>query len=240
MNEAATHPEGRPAERPLLAPLWHTTALIAIFVAIAATGAYLQMNARPGHQLVAHRGSVLPLYLSLIAAEWGLVRFVAVGLKRSRTRLRDVIGGRWTNAKEIVRDALIALAVWAAWIGAEALANRLLPPDAAKGISTLLPRGSAEGAAWSLLSLSAGFCEEVVFRGYLQRQFGALTGRAFPAILLQAVVFGVSHGYQGPRNAVTISVLGAVYGALAHWRKSLRPGMVLHAWMDIFGGLVRI
>jgi hypothetical protein len=28
-------------------------------------------------------------------------------------------------------------------------------------------------------------------------------------------------------------VLGILLGILAHWRKSLRPGMIAHAWGDI-------
>jgi hypothetical protein len=32
--------------------------------------------------------------------------------------------------------------------------------------------------------------------------------------------------------------LGLLYGLLAWWRKSLRPGIVAHAWSDIFGGWI--
>ena len=56
-------------------------------------------------------------------------------------------------------------------------------------------------------------------------------------MIAQALVFGVAHGYQGVRDVVTITVLGAALGGLALWRKSLRPGMIAHAWMDIIGGL---
>jgi membrane protease YdiL (CAAX protease family) len=86
--------------------------------------------------------------------------------------------------------------------------------------------------------LSAGFCEEVVFRGYLQRQFQALWGNTALAITAQAVIFGISHGYQGLRNVVVITVFGALFGILAHWRRSLAPGIAAHAWTDIVAGLI--
>lgn len=35
-------------------------------------------------------------------------------------------------------------------------------------------------------------------------------------------------------------VPGALYGSLALWRKSLRPGMMAHAWSDILSGTFRI
>jgi membrane protease YdiL (CAAX protease family) len=223
---------------PLVAPVWHTAVLLLILFGIAAYGAYAQATSHASHQLVQHRGSALPLYLSLIAAEWGLLRFVVYGgLRRTNTSLRDLIGARWGGWRDVLRDVAIALLAWAGWSAVETLAAHALGPDSAKGIATLLPRSVPEIAVWVLLSLSAGFCEEVVFRGYLQRQFHALSGNAFLALVAQAVVFGVSHGYQGLRNVVVISVFGIVYGVLASWRRSLRPGMVLHAWTDVIGGL---
>lgn len=236
MNETAVSPVA--GKRRLLAPLWHTAVLILVLLALAAYGAFMQRHAPPGPQLVEPRGSALPLYLSLIAAEWGLLRFVLVwGLKRNGTRLRDLLGQRWSSWKDVARDVVIALAVWAVWTFAEVHAYRMLGSDTAKDISALLPRGPIEIAVWVALSMTAGFCEEAIFRGYLQQQFLALTGSAPLAILVQAVIFGVSHGYQGLRNVIVIAILGILYGALALWRKSLKPGMVLHGWTDIFSGV---
>jgi len=223
---------------PLLAPVWHTAILIVILLAIGAYGAFAQATSHGEHQLVGHRASAIPLYLSLIAAEWGLFRFVVMGgLRRTGTRLRDLLGTRWRGWRDVVRDLLIALVSGVVWRAATIVAGRFLGPDSAKGIDTLLPRGPAEITAWVLLSLSAGFCEEVVFRGYLQRQFHALTGSAFIALVAQAIVFGVSHGYQGLRNVIAISIFALLFGGLASWRKSLAPGIILHAWTDIVGGL---
>ena len=85
-----------------------------------------------------------------------------------------------------------------------------------------------------LVALSAGFCEELVFRGYFQRQFHALTGSAAAAVGLQALVFGVGHFYEGAWAVAQITAYGLLFGLLAAWRKSLRPGMLAHAWSDIF------
>jgi len=225
-------------ERRLLAPLWHTALLITILLALAAYGAMAQRHAPPGDQLVVRTGSALPLYLSLIAAQWLLLRLVtATGLRRTGTRLRDLLGERWGSWKDVARDVAIALVVWAAWGGLEVVASKFLGADSAKDISALLPRGPAEVGVWILLSMTAGFCEETIFRGYLQQQFLALTGSAPVAVLIQGVIFGVSHGYQGLRNVITITVFGILFGAIALWRRSLKPGMILHAWTDIFSGI---
>jgi len=49
----------------------------------------------------------------------------------------------------------------------------------------------------------------------------------------QGVLFGVGHWYQGGKMVIVITVLGVLFGIFAQWRKSLRPGMIAHAWGDI-------
>src|SRR5450432_651215 len=58
------------------------------------------------------------------------------------------------------------------------------------------------------------------------------------AVVLQALVFGAGNAYQGAKQVVVISVLGALYGVLAAWRKNLRPGMIAHTLSDVVGGLL--
>jgi len=42
----------------------------------------------------------------------------------------------------------------------------------------------------------------------------------------------------GLTQMVVICVSGILFGLLALWRNSLRPGMLAHAWADIFGGIL--
>ncbi len=119
------------------------------------------------------------------------------------------------------------------------VAGYLLPLGALLGvghaasISPLAPRGIAEATLW--VSISAGISEELVFRGYLQRQLTAFTGRTSVATFLQVAVFGIAHGYQSISSCLTIAIYGALFTLLALWRKSLRPGMIAHAGTDIVG-----
>ncbi len=66
----------------------------------------------------------------------------------------------------------------------------------------------------------------------------ALTKSAPAGILLSAAAFGAAHMYQGFRRATLIGLLGAMLGILAYWRRSVRPGMIAHAWQDSLGGVV--
>ena len=94
-----------------------------------------------------------------------------------------------------------------------------------------------ESILWLALSISAGICEEAVYRGYLQRQLMAITTSVPAGIALSAVAFGLAHSYQGWRGAVRVGVGGALLGILAYWRKSMRPGMMAHAFGDGFAGV---
>jgi membrane protease YdiL (CAAX protease family) len=101
----------------------------------------------------------------------------------------------------------------------------------------LAPQSRVEIILWMLVALTAGFCEETIFRGYLQRQFLALSGKPILGILLSAAAFGVAHAYQGAKRAFILGVYGAMFGILAHRRHSLRPGIMTHAWQDALSGL---
>ena len=224
-----------------VAPWWHTALLIAFFVLMAAGGAALQYRAGAHPNLVDHRPNVALLYISLIAGEAGLLYYIwKGGLRRSKITLLQLAGGTRASVRELFVDALLALGVWMLWKGASYLLGVLTGRHAhAASISPLAPHGLGEAVLWVLLSISAGISEEFVFRGYLQRQLTAFTGSTSLALFLQASIFGIAHGYQGFQTCLAIALYGALFTVLALWRKSLRPGMIAHAWTDIAGGLLR-
>ena len=103
----------------------------------------------------------------------------------------------------------------------------------------MLPQSLPEILIWIALSISSGVCEEMAFRGFLQRQLHALSGNIVVAILVQGAVFGLGHAYQGWKNVVVIGVLGVLFGALAAWRRNLRTNMIVHSWADVWSGWLR-
>jgi len=234
MTEGSDPPFG-PKRGGLVAPVWHTVLLVSIFLGITIAGALFQRHAQSSSGALQQHPNVVPLYLSLIAVEWLLVCGVWAGIRSRGVRLVDLIGGRWHSAKDILIDIVLAVVVWILWLGVQAGVSRMVPSHA-KSVSTLLPQNMLEVVLWIATSLSAGFCEEVAFRGYFQKQFEAMTGSSAAGVTLQAILFGISHGYQGLQAIVMIILFGFLFGILAFWRKSLRPGMILHAWTDIYAG----
>jgi len=219
----------------LIAPVWHTIVFIGIFVGLSVVGGFFQHAVDQQPQAAAPRGSAVPGYISVVFSEWLLVLYVRMGVHKRGVRLRDLVGGRWATPKEVMIDIALGAGLWALWIG---LMNPHILGGGTNAAQGLLPRGILERLAWIPLALSAGFCEELAFRGYLQKQFQAIIGSATWAVLIQAIVFGVGHLYEGLGAVGRITLFGVLFGLLAGWRKSLRPGMIAHAWSDIFGVII--
>jgi len=227
--------DSRSSPRPLIAPMWHTIVFIAIFVGLSVMGGFFQHGVKQQQQTTMPRGSAVPGYISVVVMEWLLVLYVRMGVHKRGMRLRDLVDGRWATSRDVIKDITLGAGLWAVWL---ALMNAHLLGGGTNAAQGLLPRGILERLVWVPVALSAGFCEEVAFRGYLQKQFHAITGGAGWAILFQAIVFGVGHLYEGVGAVARITLFGLLFGLLALWRKSLRPGMIAHAWSDIFGVII--
>ncbi|HTR64391.1 MAG TPA: type II CAAX endopeptidase family protein [Terriglobales bacterium] len=178
-------------------------------------------------------------YLLTLLVEWLVFAVVVVGVRRSDASLGAVLGERWRSFRQVLRDVGIAALFWmVSGVLLFLLAWLLRVGAIERRVNFMLPHGGVEIALWLALSVTAGICEETIFRGYLQRQFIALTRNVPAGILISAAAFGAAHAYQGFRMTMLIGLYGAMFGILAHWRGSVRPGMIAHAWQDSFSGVL--
>ena len=219
----------------LLAPGWHTAIIIGVLLLVS-------LNGMGDQHPLATAGSRLPQYFVTMTWEWILVGFVWLGI-RKRMRLRDLIGGRWDNWEDFFLDIVYAAAFWGCALFVLGASAKLMHLDQGgkmesmrRSLGFLTPGTKLELAVWFCVSTTAGICEEIIFRGYLQRQFAGITKSMLAGVLISALVFGASHGYEGLARMVLITIYGLMFGLLAWWRKSLRPGMIAHAWHDALSG----
>jgi uncharacterized protein len=179
------------------------------------------------------------LYVLTLFFEWLLFVLVVAGVRHSGAPVPLVLGDRWHSVRQVLRDIGIAAAFWIVSAGILFVLAWLLRVAAlGRKMDFILPHGGVEISIWIALSITAGICEEAIFRGYLQRQFIALTKNVPSGILLSAAAFGAAHAYQGFRKVILIGLYGAMFGILAHWRGSVRPGMIAHAWQDSLNGVL--
>ncbi len=184
----------------------------------------------------ARNDSRVSLYLTLIGIELLLLWFVSAGVRARGNSIRDLIGERWRVALDPVRDLIVAF-VFSILLGYIKLFLLYWLGHWRSNTVFLLPTTRLDSTAWCLVAITAGVCEELVYRGYLLRQLWNVS-RSLPlAIFLQAVVFGSGHIYQGWQPAVVTVIYGLALGLLAAWRRSIIPGAIAHAALDVIGGL---
>jgi len=106
--------------------------------------------------------------------------------------------------------------------------------DTGEGAGQSLPRTKKEKWLFSFMCLSAGICEEVIFRGFL----AFLLQMIFPGIpillvvLITCVIFGFFHIYQGLQGVIKTGLFGALLMCLVLVTDSLIPAMLLHFSLD--------
>ena len=211
----------------------HTVFLLFVLAGWAVWGYLGAQHARAGS--TPHRAAT---YVLTCAWEWLVVGYIAWGARKHGSSLGEIIGPRWKSFVNFLTDWGISIAFWFVAITILAITAQLLHMTKnLENTKFLLPQSSLEVFLWILTSITAGICEEIIFRGYFQKQFLAWTSNAPAAILLSAIAFGGGHVYQSGKAAVVITVYGILFGVLVHYRKNLRPAMMAHAWHDTISGL---
>ena len=85
--------------------------------------------------------------------------------------------------------------------------------------------------------VSAAFGEEILFRGYLMRQFTKFFGDSRVSLVINIVLFGVIfgwlHAYQGISGQIVTGIVGSLFAIIFHVRKhDLWFNVALHGFLD--------
>jgi len=184
----------------------------------------------------------LTLYASTVAFQW-----LAVAVVLWRTSTHHIPLTRLGIA--VPRPALTAIV--SIVLAALVLANQLVSlrrlathPAEAKGVLPQLalkifPQDSIERLAFFAVVVTVAVCEELIYRGFVQRVFEDWSGGLIIAgILGSAIMFGLAHLYQGPRGLITTFVVGLLFAAIRAWTGSLLAPLIAHFVADITAGLL--
>jgi membrane protease YdiL (CAAX protease family) len=86
-----------------------------------------------------------------------------------------------------------------------------------------------------LVVVSAGFTEEILFRGYAVERTTELTGRRWLGALVPVIVFGAIHApFWGVAHAVVAGLEGLLLTVVYLWRRNLWTNITAHALLDGF------
>jgi len=216
----------------------HLLALtLAVFFPIrAATFGYRRLALAPEPRVFEVRGS---LYRQALLIQWGLVALVAaIWIARGRTA--DSLGLVISRSPQFLgMTAVTVIAIVLLMVQNRRGQNdpEVLGAVMKKlvHVERMLPRTPAELGMFKALSLTAGFCEELLYRGFLM-WYVTHWLPLVPGLLVVALLFGFGHSYQGVRGVVTTALVGVLLGLVYLVAGSLLPAMLLHAAGDLHSG----
>lgn len=106
-------------------------------------------------------------------------------------------------------------------------------------LSFIIPHTPRERRLFDAVSVTAGICEEILYRGYAVAYLMAAFGAPFwVAGLLSSLVFGFAHIYQGAAGVPRTALVGLMFFVLYGLTGSLWAPMIAHAVMDITSGRI--
>jgi membrane protease YdiL (CAAX protease family) len=182
----------------------------------------------------------LALYASTIAFQWFAVAVVAwrawahgftasqLGLTiqgRTRIFVSAIVGAgtiaalQWLNLRRVGRLSVEARGPL------QALAERILPQSTVE----LLP--------YLALAVTAGLCEEFLYRGFAMAVLVRVGLQAWAVVLLSSALFGLAHSYQGRGGIVMTFLIGLILGASRMAYNSLIPAIFWHTAVDVVAGM---
>jgi membrane protease YdiL (CAAX protease family) len=209
---------------------------VALIVTVALTGLAVRVAAGPSPG-VAPGSRVGLVYLPTLVVQWALVFYVCrVG--RPQSVLKQLLGHPWNTSRRACVDGAIAISTFVFIHAVESFWPHSFATRQSASLLVALPQTATEQLVWIAVAVSVGFAEEVVYRGYLLAQLSAFTGSTAAGVVLQATLFGLAHSDQGVSAAIRIAIYGIGFAVVALARRSLLPGIVSHAAIDIVSGVV--
>jgi membrane protease YdiL (CAAX protease family) len=189
-------------------------------------------------------GKKIKFYGKIVAASWvcAVVAVLTVGVLTVSTIHkvpREIswldAGSRGAAVMEGITAGMLIVIMLPAILALWSQKIRSKAGKAAKRLAFLLPSSIRERRWWWLVCLTAGICEEVVYRGFLLHYFHTLPFHLSLtwAMVVSSVIFGIGHLYQGVAGGVQTAVIGFVFAAMYVMTGSLLIPIVVHAVMDL-------
>jgi membrane protease YdiL (CAAX protease family) len=182
----------------------------------------------------------LSLYASTIAFQW--VAVVVAGWRawaHGFTSLElGLVVSDWVPilALSILGTAAIMSLQWLNLRRMGRSASRFRAPLLAVA-ERILPQSRIELIPFFALAVTAGVCEEFLYRGFAMAAFLRWGLPAWIAVVASSVLFGLAHLYQGRGGLAATTILGLLFGVTRITVVSLIPVTFWHIGVDMIAGI---
>lgn len=180
-------------------------------------------------------------YIEGIILLWTPVLFLSVHLIFSELTLSD-IGLSWTSHWQSLTSLSLLIVITLYFIYSlftlenDEKAKRSLV-EQMSSLAWFMPKNKKQLAIFTLgLSVAAGVCEELIFRGYLLQALTEHVGLTF-AVLISSALFGLCHLYQGFFHVIRTFVIGIIFCLIYIFSETLIIPIILHVIVDIYGAI---
>jgi uncharacterized protein len=183
----------------------------------------------------------LSLYASTLAFQW-----IAAGVVLWRTSAHEIPASQLGLAipnPALVVTVSVALTAFILLNQIMGLRRLVAQPEKIQGILPqlalkLFPQDDVERLAFFALVATVALCEELIYRGFVQRVFQDWSrDSAIVAIIGSAVFFAFAHLYQGRRGLVSTLTIGIIFSSMRAWTGSLLPCVAAHFVADFIVGM---
>jgi membrane protease YdiL (CAAX protease family) len=183
-------------------------------------------------------------YRTMVIVGWltSVIALAAVGWRAIFTFNRDSANVAWlpqhSGSRTFVAGVLAGLLIMIALSALQARRSAAIQEKMEKAflrLSFVLPLTGVERTWWVFVALTAGICEEILYRGFLIHYFLAAPFHAglTAAVIISALIFGLAHLYQGIAGVISTAILGLLFSAIFLMTGNLLLPMILHALIDL-------
>jgi uncharacterized protein len=183
----------------------------------------------------------IALYASTIAFQW--VAAAVVGWRAwahgfHLAQLGLAVNNPWRIAVvSIVGAGLLATLHWLNLSRMRRLGTKA--PEVLKALAErVLPQSIVELRPFLALAVTAGICEEFIYRGFAMAVFTRAGLASWGVVLVSSVLFGLAHLYQGRGGFLGTMILGTLFGIARIGYDSIVPVVLWHIAVDIVAGVV--
>jgi len=182
----------------------------------------------------------LALYAATIAFQWVLVGLVAWRSLVHGLTLQDLGLDSQSWFRISVSGVLGAFLIGGLqWLNLRRIGKMEgeAPELLRKLASRLLPVNLLEYLPYAALAITAGVCEEFVYRGFAIAAFSKAGLPIWLVVIVSSILFGLAHAYQGRAGIVSTGIFGVLLAIGRLGFGSVVPVMMWHAGLDLAAGV---
>jgi membrane protease YdiL (CAAX protease family) len=180
------------------------------------------------------------LYLSTVVFQWlaaGVAGWRAWARGFSAAQLGLATDGRWTMLVAGMAGAGIIATLQ--WLNLRRMGRPgTRKPQILQALAErILPQSRSELVPFLALAVTAGICEEFLYRGFAMAAFTRAGLPAWGVVLVSSALFGLAHLYQGRAGFFSTMILGALFAGVRIAYDSLVPVVLWHVAVDVVAGV---